>query len=182
MNKTIQLHRKFCHSKITDFLAIPLIARTDSLPTGSHSFLYTDVTHSEAILRVGSTGSLLKVTRILWLTYYIEIVRRFHAMLLHQDTSKLQELAISKFQLLVPYFLGFRASLPNTHLILQQVTRNFNVKVSEHSNYIWKWDLRIFSCTSFRLNSTHSWKVKDKSFSMFQLNIKVDSNVQSCWM
>jgi len=65
MNKTIQLHRKFCHSKITDFLAIPLIARTDSLPTGSHFFLYTDVTHFEAILRVGSTGSLLTVTRIL---------------------------------------------------------------------------------------------------------------------
>jgi len=110
MNKTKQFHRKFCHSKIMEFLAIPLIVRRNSLTTGNHSFLYIDVTHSAAILRVGSTGSLLTVTRILWLTYYIEIVRRFHAMLVHWDTSKSQELAISKFQLLVPYFLSFRPS------------------------------------------------------------------------
>jgi len=83
MKKTIQLHRKFCHSKITELLAIPIIEKRDSLPTGRHSFLYTDVTHSAAILTVDSTGSLLTVTRILWLTYYIEIVHRFHAMLVH---------------------------------------------------------------------------------------------------
>jgi hypothetical protein len=62
--------QKVCHSVIMEFLAIPFIVRSDSLPTGRHSFLhsYTDVTHSAAILRVGSTGSQPTVTRVLWLT------------------------------------------------------------------------------------------------------------------
>jgi hypothetical protein len=68
MNKVIQLYRKFCRSVIMEFLAVPFIVRSDSLPTGRHSFLYIDVTRSTAILRVGSTGSQLRVTTILQLT------------------------------------------------------------------------------------------------------------------